>query len=66
MSIAMATPLEWDRRIMQSCLGTWFGKAKAFIHGGPCFVFANTQYHATKELAMQALEESIKYVEETL
>lgn len=66
MSILLSQPLEWRKVIVQSCLGDWFGKAKALIEGGPCYAFANTTHHKTRELAEKALDESIRYVEESL
>lgn len=66
MSTSLFDPLEWDKKVIQSCLGDWFGKAKAYIHGGPCFAFANTTYHKSEQDAKDALEFSIKCVEESL
>lgn len=66
MSVMLSQPLEWRKEIIQSCLGDWFGKAKAYIEGGPCYAFANTMYYKTREMAENALDESIKEVEEAL
>ena len=66
MGTAMFEPLEWEKKIVQSILGDWFGKAKAYICGGPCFAFANTTHYATEDAARKALDESIKEVEGSL
>lgn len=66
MSIMLSQPLEWKKEIIQSCLGDWFGKAKAYIEGGPCYAFANTMHYNTRELAEKALDESIREVEGSL
>ena len=66
MSILLSQPLEWRREVIQSCLGDWFGKAKALIEDEPYYAFANTTHYKTRELAEKALDESIKEVEDSL